>query len=82
MRGELNWCPNGVYGGEAGTFPYFTGTYGDYYYLRANHPVFRVPEQLPDSVLGFVNCAMGTVTEGLMRAECGEGGSAGLPSVR
>ena len=35
--------------------------------------MFKVPDELPDSVLGFVNCAMGTVTEGLMQARCKEG---------
>lgn len=73
VRGDGNWCPNRRYGGSAGEFPYFTGTYADYYYLPANHPIFLVPDELPDSVLGFVNCAMGTVTEGLMRAGCSEG---------
>lgn len=73
MRGESNWCSRMSYGGAAGEFPYFTGTYADYYYLPASRPVFRVPDVLPDEVLGFVNCAMGTVTEGLSRAGCAEG---------
>ena len=73
LRGEQNWCSNMKVGGAAGEAPYFTGTYADYYYLPANHPVFRVPDVLPDEVLGFVNCAMGTVTEGLMQAGCEEG---------
>ncbi len=73
LRGDGNWCASGRYGGSAGQFPYFTGTYADYYYLPASRPVFRVPDELPDSVLGYVNCAMGTVTEGLLRAGCREG---------
>ena len=32
-----------------------------------------MPPELPDEALGFVNCAMGTVTEGLLRAGCSEG---------
>ena len=32
-----------------------------------------VPDDLPDNALGFINCAMGTVTEGLLRAGCKEG---------
>ncbi|MHB8577916.1 MAG: zinc-binding dehydrogenase, partial [Dehalococcoidia bacterium] len=56
-----------------GQFPYFTGTYADYYYLPAGHPVFRVPDELSDDTLGPVNCAMGTVTQGLTAAGCGEG---------
>ena len=73
LRGEQNWCSYRKIGGAAGKAPYFTGTYADYYYLPANHPVFRVPDALPDEVLGWVNCAMGTVTEGLMQAGCEEG---------
>ena len=72
-RGEPNWCSDrGAWSREAGVAPYFTGTYADYYYLKPNHPVFKVPDELPDEVLGFVNCAMGTTTEGLMRAGCKE----------
>ena len=59
MRGEPNWCPSSPYS-DAGDWPYFTGTYADYYWIRANHPVFKVPDELPDSVLGWVNCAMGS----------------------
>ncbi|MSQ11670.1 MAG: zinc-binding alcohol dehydrogenase [Dehalococcoidia bacterium] len=74
LNGNTNWCSNlfsmlkGV-----GEFPYFNGTYADYYYITPRQPVFRVPDELPNSVLGFINCAMGTVTEGLSRAGCKEG---------
>jgi len=73
LRGEQNWCPHWRQSLPAGTWPFFTGTYADFFYLPANHPVFAVSDELPDSVLGFVNCAMGTVAEGLMRAGCQEG---------
>jgi threonine dehydrogenase-like Zn-dependent dehydrogenase len=73
LGGNPNWCSNSAMYAGAGAHPYFTGTYADYYYIGANQPVFKVPDELPDSVLGFVNCAMGTVTEGLMRAGCKEG---------
>jgi D-arabinose 1-dehydrogenase-like Zn-dependent alcohol dehydrogenase len=73
LNGNHNWCANRSVGGAAGEYPYFTGTYADYYYITANQPVFAVPDELPDNVLGFINCAMGTVTEGLSRAGCKEG---------
>jgi threonine dehydrogenase-like Zn-dependent dehydrogenase len=73
INGNQNWCPNGRTGLPFGTWPYFTGTYADYYYIAPNQPVFKVPDELPDSVLGYVNCAMGTTTEGLMRAGVKEG---------
>ena len=67
LRGNTNWCANRQYP-AAGNWPYFTGTYGDFLYLPPRHPFFRVPDELPDNLLGPVNCAMGTVTTGLERA--------------
>ena len=57
----------------AGVWPYFRGTYADFLYLPPRHPMFLVPEELSDDILGPVNCAMGTVTTGLMRAGLKEG---------
>ncbi len=42
---------------------------------RRGIPFFRVPDELPDSILGPVNCAMGTVTTGLERAGMSHGQS-------
>ncbi len=73
LRGEQNWCPNRAAAGEAGVHPYFSGTFADYYYIEPGRPVFAVPPKLQDEVLGWINCAMGTVTEGLIRAGAEEG---------
>src|SRR3990172_4926226 len=74
LNGHPNWCTMGFgVPRRFGEFPYFTGTYADYYYIRPNQAFFKVPDELSDDVLGFVNCAMGTVTEGLMQAGCKEG---------
>ena len=72
LRGNTNWCENRNYP-AAGVWPYFTGTYADFLYLPPRHPFFRVPDALDDDLLGPVNCAMGTVTTGLIRAGAGEG---------
>jgi threonine dehydrogenase-like Zn-dependent dehydrogenase len=72
LQGDTNWCVNRKYP-AAGVYPYFTSTYGDYLYLPPRHPFFRVPDELSDELLGPVNCAMGTVTTGLMRAGAGQG---------
>ena len=72
LKGNTNWCMNRNYP-AAGTWPYFTGTYADFLYLPPRHPFFRVPDELDDDLLGPVNCAMGTVTTGLIRAGAGEG---------
>src|SRR6185295_13705803 len=58
---------------SAGVAPYFVGTFADYYYVGPGVPIFKVPDELPDDVLAPVNCAMGTVTQGLMSAGVGEG---------
>jgi len=68
LNGDYNWCPTGFAVVAAGSHPYFLGTFADYYYVGPNQPVFLVPPELPDSVLSFINCAMGTVAEGLLRA--------------
>lgn len=75
QRGEPNWCPAYPPAREAGKPPYFLGTFADYYYVSARQPVYKVPAGIPDSSLSFVNCALGTVTEGLVRAGAGEGDS-------
>ena len=72
LRGDTNWCTRRAYP-AAGVYPYFTGTYADYLYLPPRHPFFRVPDELSDELLGPVNCAMGTVTTGLLRAGAGQG---------
>lgn len=49
-----------------GEFPYFFSTFADYFYIGANRPVYRVPDELPDDVLPPVNCAMGAAINGLV----------------
>ena len=72
LKGDTNWCVNRGYA-PAGVWPYFTGTYADFLYLPPRHPLFLVPDELSDDILSPVNCAMGTVTTGLMRAGLREG---------
>ena len=72
LRGDTNWCVSRGYP-AADVYPYFTGTYADFLYLPPRHPAFRVPDELPDDILGPVNCALGTVTQGLTNAACREG---------
>lgn len=73
LRGDTNLCQRKVATPPAGSHPYFVGTFADYYYIGAGVPVFKVPDELSDDVLAPVNCAMGTVTQGLMSAGVGEG---------
>ena len=73
LRGDHNLCVNFVIYRPVGQFPYFVGTYADYYYVSPDQQVFKVPDELPDDILSPVNCAMGTVTQGLTVAGCREG---------
>jgi len=72
LKGNTNWCMNRNYP-AAGVWPYFVATYSDYLYLPDRHPFFKVPDELDENILCPVNCAMGTVTTGLIRAQAGEG---------
>jgi D-arabinose 1-dehydrogenase-like Zn-dependent alcohol dehydrogenase len=68
LRGELAACPNQMPIAQAGSAPYFTGAFADYYYLRPGHFVFKVPDELPDEMVAPVNCALAQVIYGLHRA--------------
>jgi D-arabinose 1-dehydrogenase-like Zn-dependent alcohol dehydrogenase len=61
QRGELAACPNQTPSAELGVPPYFTGAYGDYYYLRPGHWVYKVPDELSDEMVAPVNCALSQV---------------------
>ena len=73
LRGDTNLCMRKVATPSAGVAPYFVGTFADYYYIGPGVPIFKVPDELPDDALAPVNCAMGTVTQGLLSAGVGEG---------
>ena len=60
---------------KVGEFPYFQGTFADYYYIHANKSVFKVPGEVHYQLLGPVNCAYGTVLQGLTVAQAGHGQS-------
>lgn len=73
--GRANLCTNppGRYPAEAGTWPYFSGTYADYFYITPDRPFYLVPEGLRNESLSWINCAMGTSAEGLDNAGCSIG---------
>ena len=72
LRGESSFCVNRITR-PAGEHPYFVGTHADYFHIRPGQAVFRVPDELSDDAIGPVNCAMGTVTQGLLSAGTGQG---------
>jgi threonine dehydrogenase-like Zn-dependent dehydrogenase len=52
----------------AGTPPYFNNAYGEYYYLRPGHYVFRIPDAVGDDMATPANCALSQVLYGLRKA--------------
>jgi threonine dehydrogenase-like Zn-dependent dehydrogenase len=74
LRDEMGSCPRKARANRvAGTPPYFNNAYGDYYYLRPGHFVFKLPDEISDDVATPVNCALSQVLYGLSRAGCGLG---------
>ena len=66
LRGEDAACPmNGLFLSLVDPPPHFGGPYADYYYLRPNHTVFKVPDDLTDHMVAPANCALSEVIYGL-----------------
>ena len=69
LQDEMGACPRkGRANRVAGTPPYFNNAYGDYYYLRPGHFIFRLPEEIPDVMATPANCALAQVIYGFKRA--------------
>ncbi|MBI3637633.1 MAG: zinc-binding dehydrogenase [Candidatus Rokubacteria bacterium] len=69
LRDEMGACPHKARPNRvAGTPPYFNNAYGEYYYLRPNHHVFKIPSEISDDVATPANCALAQVVYGLRRA--------------
>ncbi len=47
--------------------PHFLGAFAEYYLLKANQWIFRVPDDLPDELVAPVNCALSQVVYGLSK---------------
>ncbi len=69
LNDEMGSCPQKVRPNRvAGSSPYFNNAYGDYYYLRPNHFIFKVPDEIPEDMATPVNCALSQVLYGLRKA--------------
>ncbi|HUU63555.1 MAG TPA: zinc-binding dehydrogenase [Dehalococcoidia bacterium] len=53
--------------------PHFLGVYAEYFYLRPNHTVFKVPDDLTDEMVAPANCALSQVIYGLGKVGFGFG---------
>lgn len=47
--------------------PHFVGGFADYYYLKPNQVIFKVPDHVPDEVVSGANCALAQVIQGFQR---------------
>jgi threonine dehydrogenase-like Zn-dependent dehydrogenase len=69
LHDEMAACPRKARANRvAGTAPYFNNAYGEYYYLRPGHYVFRIPDEISDDIATPANCALSQVIYGLRRA--------------
>src|SRR5258708_31053666 len=48
--------------------PHFYGAFGDYYYVRPGAAIFKVPDELSDTMVAGVNCALSQVVGGMQLA--------------
>lgn len=53
--------------------PHFVGAFADYYYLRPNHVVFKVPNNLTEDMVASANCALSQIIYGLEQVGFGFG---------
>jgi threonine dehydrogenase-like Zn-dependent dehydrogenase len=70
LRGEPNFCEKKA--ARAGRdrsdqWPYFTGAYADYFFLRRGHYLLKVPDTLSDKAVAPINCALSEVIYGLIQ---------------
>ncbi|MBM4463821.1 MAG: zinc-binding dehydrogenase [Chloroflexi bacterium] len=75
VRGVDAACPRNTMtiGGPSEKPPYFVGAFGDYFYLRPGHVVFKVPDDVTDHIAASANCALSQVIYGLERVALGFG---------
>jgi threonine dehydrogenase-like Zn-dependent dehydrogenase len=71
LRGETASCPNKkmFIHYQPGQPPYFTGGFADYFHLSRGNYFFKVPDNLPDSMVAPINCSFSQVFFGLHLAD-------------
>ncbi|HEY3059881.1 MAG TPA: zinc-binding dehydrogenase [Chloroflexota bacterium] len=75
LQGDLQLCLKRqvAYRMSGAEPPHFFGTFGDFFYLPPGHPIFKIPDELEDEEVVALNCAMGTVFQGLDSAGMRQG---------
>jgi threonine dehydrogenase-like Zn-dependent dehydrogenase len=70
MKRITRACPNArtYLTNSCDVAPHFYGAFGDYYYVRPGAAIFKVPDELSDTMVAGVNCALSQVVGGLQLA--------------
>jgi D-arabinose 1-dehydrogenase-like Zn-dependent alcohol dehydrogenase len=60
LRRQFKSCPSrqSNWSVTCDVWPHFQGGYGEYFYLGPNHAVFKLPDQITDSMAAGINCAL------------------------
>jgi len=61
QRGELAACPNKRRRPKLRAAYCWNGAFGEYYYLRPGHFLYKVPDALPDELVAPLNCALAQI---------------------
>jgi threonine dehydrogenase-like Zn-dependent dehydrogenase len=74
-RGMTEACRHSfdVQQGPLDEFPYFRGSFGDFFYLWPQMAFFKVPDHVTDTMVVSANCALSQVIMGLERVGVGLG---------
>src|SRR3954471_13423448 len=65
-RGQFNLCEHGYrhWVSPPELPPHFHATYATHYYVNPDQYIYKVPDNVPDSVASFANCALSQVAFG------------------
>ena len=71
LRRQYKSCPKRLnnWWVSSEEWPHFQGAFGQYYYLRPNSALFKVPDDLSDEMVAGINCALTQVIAGLEFAD-------------
>ncbi|RJQ80162.1 MAG: zinc-binding alcohol dehydrogenase [Desulfobacteraceae bacterium] len=74
-RGDLNMCQNAYrwWSQKPENPPHFTGTFATHYYIQPGQFFYKVPEELPSSIVAGANCGLSQVIFGLEKAGLSSG---------
>tara|TARA_A100001037_G_scaffold306691_1_gene354056 strand:+ start:26711 stop:27820 length:1110 start_codon:yes stop_codon:yes gene_type:complete len=82
IRGKFTDCPSNFNLRKTiEEYPYCTGGFADYYYIRPGAFVFKVESHLPDDAITSINCALATVMSAIERSNMNTGDTVVIQGV-